>query len=217
MVRTSVPPVLTSVALSRSMDTTRASPSFSPTNSVLPLITTQGLLGFKTMPCSLSGGDLGTGGGAIDAEGVSLLSCSCLSGGPASGVGEVSGRRFATSVTASGRGDGSAGGLGSAAAATNTGGGAAGCGAIVACAAGGVSARTSCGLCAVRRWAHCQTKRSARSAATASAAGTIRLRPCRGCCEGSTGRNCIWGEDGGGACRWASLARFKSEEYTSDI
>ena len=138
MVRIFVLPAPTSVALSWSMATTRESPSFSPTNSVLPLIKTEGRLGLNTMACSLSGGGLGGGGGAIAAELVTSLSCSLATGGLAGVVERSHRQRFATfgdrrraeAMVA-------AGGLGWAAAATTAGEGVAGCGAIVGCAAAG--------------------------------------------------------------------------------
>ena len=81
MVKVFVLPNPTSVALSRSMAATRRSPSFSPTNSIVPLIKTQGCLGLNAMACSLSGGHSGAGGGVIATEWVTSFSRSLASGG----------------------------------------------------------------------------------------------------------------------------------------
>ncbi len=100
-VRIFVPPAPTNVALFRSMATTRRSPSFSPTNSIVPLMQAQGCLGLNATACSLSGGGLGAGVGVMATELVTSFSCALACGGLAGVVVAVTAGGFVTTVAES--------------------------------------------------------------------------------------------------------------------
>jgi hypothetical protein len=198
-VRTLVWPAPTRMALSWLIAITRKSLNLSPTNSVLPLIMADGRLGLKIIACNRSGAGLG-GAGAVKA-GALVASLSWMSAsGSAVAADAASPTTGATVPVAGDRGEvGSLTGAGWAA------GEDAG---VIAWGTRAVRAWTSEGAAAPRIRVNCQTKRRARSATAASAAGSSKPSPCRALsCVGSTGRNGRWDDGGGGACSCACLAR----------